>query len=698
MNNRKYKVAFSLFLLFISLLLQYCKDEDSPTTPEQQQPISIGTLQISPDVILVNTTTDVVVKIEIPSNLELADTVIQLMKVEGENLIKLITLFDNGNLDNGDDILGDNIYSGILKILETSPKTIKLVATVKVKSNNKTITGKSEEATITIFAELTSKEHKEIITTQENAVTKFEEVLNGNISNINDAISQTVQWLNNQAGVESVENDGQTSILIKYKSGLYGGVVFAVEDENGTVLTRGGYLDERKKARRVPLRSQTVGTLDKDAIPLLSKHADIFGSLDPKIIGNRNVFIYAPYEAAFAPYNERASVEQILKNSDYEFSVTSYVNQQATIASLDNLTSYGLVILATHGSLGKEFATGEIVDTNATNYKTYSALRKAGKLSVWKNVTISKSGSVKKKADIYAIRSSYISSLSGKFPNSVILNNSCESTMNSDLANAFTGKGAKTYFGYSKVVNSSFCVKMADSLVKRLAQDLKTTGDAYLDQTDPNSPYAHFEYKGANDVHYPDSLINGDFEFGKIDGWTKEGDGRVISKLSFLNPTGGNFMGIISTGLGFTTSTGTIFQSFRVEENQTTLTIKWNFLSEEFLEYINSQFQDFFIVKVKTKDGGENILLAKNIDEIAAEFGAQKFTGAEGEVPQPGNLVGVSPGIVFDRGDVYMTDWQTSSFDISAYQGKVITLYLMAGDVGDSIFDTAILLDDISIK
>ena len=47
-------------------------------------------------------------------------------------------------------------------------------------------------------------------------------------------------------------------------------------------------------------------------------------------------------------------------------------------------------------------------------------------------------------------------------------------------------------------------------------------------------------------------------------------------------------MGIISTGLGFTTTTGKIFQSFRVENNQSTLTVKWNFLSEEFLEYINS--------------------------------------------------------------------------------------------------------------
>ena len=169
-------------------------------------------------------------------------------------------------------------------------------------------------------------------------------------------------------------------------------------------------------------------------------------------------------------------------------------------------------------------------------------------------------------------------------------------------------------------------------------------------------------------------MINGDFEFGNLDGWTKEGDGRSISKLSTQLPTGGSYMGIISTGLGFTTTTGKIFQSFRVENNQSTLTVKWNFLSEEFLEYINSHYQDYFKVIIKKKDGTEIQLLDKSIDAIASDFGAQKFTGAEGEVPQPGNLVGVSPSIVFDRGDVYMTNWQTSTFDITAYRDEIITI------------------------
>jgi hypothetical protein len=374
------------------------------------------------------------------------------------------------------------------------------------------------------------------------------------------------------------------------------------------------------------------------------------------------------------------------------------VNQQADVSSLYNLPKYGFIIIATHGSQGKYFATGEIVDTNATNYDTYKTLRKAQKLSVWKSVTISDNGDVSEEADIYAVTDKFISGLTNKFPNSVILNNSCESTMNSDLSNAFIAKGAKTYYGYDKVVNSDFCVTNADTLVRRLAVGFKNTGDAFMAGSDPSDPYATYQLKGSQKMYFPFELINGDFEFGNINGWTVSGDGRVISKLAIQQPNAGSFMGIISTGLGYTTSTGVIFQSFRIGDEQTTLSFNWNFLSEEFLEYINSQYQDYFKVTVRTKDGNEQDLFHKTIDGIASDFGAQEFKGEEGEVPQPGNLVYVSPDIVFDQADVYMTGWQSASYDVSAYQGKIITLILGAGDVGDSVYDTAILLDNIKVE
>jgi hypothetical protein len=149
-------------------------------------------------------------------------------------------------------------------------------------------------------------------------------------------------------------------------------------------------------------------------------------------------------------------------------------------------------------------------------------------------------------------------------------------------------------------------------------------------------------------------------------------------------------MGIISTGLGYTTATGRIFQTFRVYPGQTTLTVKWNFLSEEFLEYIGSQYQDYYQIVMKAENGTETVLFSKTIDQMAADFGATK--------EDPGTLISVSPDITFDRGGVYMTGWQTSTFPVSQFAGQRATLILRAGDVGDSIYDTAILLDDVSVK
>jgi hypothetical protein len=689
-------------ILFISLLIFFtgCKKSENPTQPPTNTS-SIGQLSISPNAILVNTLTTVTIHLTVPASTKLVDSTVKIIKLDANNAPTGDTIgaiYDSGKLTDGDDIKGDNIYSGIFYLTQATAGQLKIRATAQVKQGTGTpVTGNSDQTIVSVLSDLTSKELNDLATTQETGTSKLDSLLAGNPDNVPTAVAKLKTWLQGQTAVESVEMDNGSSVRIKYKSGIYGAIVISLEDVNGSVYTKGGYTSDppRNKSSKIPLYKQTTGKYIEGNTIRKTAHFD--GSLSPQIIGNRNVLIYAPFDSYFAPVIMSPSIIQILNNSGFDFSITSYSNQDANISVLSNLTDYGLVIFDTHGSGGKEFGTGEFVDTNATVYQsTYKAMLKAGKLSIWKNVTISKTGTVKNKKDVYAIRAPFISDLANTFPNSVIFNGSCESTMNPDLGNAFIGKGAKAYYGFTKVVNTPFCKRMADTVVKRLAMDLKTTGEAFMTgQVDPTKPYAVYEIKGQNDVHYADSLINGDFEYGKMYGWTKTGDGRVISQLGHLSPTGGSYMGIISTGLGFTTSTGRISQTFTVDKNQTQLTIHWNFLSEEFLTYIGSSYQDYYKVVIKTSDGVEHVLMNKTIDDIAADFGASY---PKPDPPIQGNLIYVSPEIVFDQGDVYMTDWQTSTFDVSAYQGKRITLILTANDVGDSAFDTAILLDDIAIK
>lgn len=679
----------------VTLLNLSCKKDSSPTGPGAEVPSTIGQLTVNPTGIVVNTPAIVTFKLTVPAGITLVDSTVKLVRLNaaGEQVSNLTRMYNDGLLLHGDDILGDNIFSAIDTLTESATGQLRVRAVASIKTPTPNAVVNSDATALTVYTDITSGEIDAVTTTYDSTEVKLNQYLAGNPSNISTAMAQLAVWLQNKPEVASIEQGTGTSILIRFASGLNGGIIVSLEDNNGEIDTRGGVAgdQQRRNTKAIPLSRQTVGTTRE--LPGGLTKVSRFDDLDPKVIGNRNALIFAPFEAAFT-IDEGPSVQTILQTSGYEFAITYVSNQAATIASLGHLTDYGFVLLATHGSGGKEFGTGEIVDTNLDAYKTkYKAMLRGGtdaKLAVWNNVVISKTGTVKTTANIYAIRAPFIRDLAGNFPNSVILNNSCESAMNPDLSDAFIGKGAKTYYGYTKVVNSNFCLKNADTIAKRLATDLKTTGEAFMAGSDPQTPNAVFQINGSHDVHYVDTLINGDFEFGKIDGWTKSGDGRVISQLSSVKPPGGSYMGIISTGLGFTTTSGSIFQTFRVTQGQTTLTVKWNFLSEEFLEFIASKYQDYFQIVIKNEAGTENVLLDRTIDGLAAQFGATKL--------DPGSLISVSPDIVFDRGGVYMTGWQTSTFSISAYVGQKITIILRAGDVGDSIYDTAIVLDDITVK
>ncbi|MCB0727873.1 MAG: choice-of-anchor L domain-containing protein [Ignavibacteriae bacterium] len=690
------KLYFLLSVIIISLLFFSGCSEDSSVNNPIEPPVPTGsiggTIVSAPGEMIVNTNQTVLFRFTVEPGITFIDSIATLTKVDQNNneISELGTLLDNGNLANGDDIAKDNVYSGLINLNEASPGNIKLRAKGKFSQSEYKY---SQVLTINVYAQLTSQNFGILMNTQENAKTQLQTYLGGNPGNIESAVTQLASWLQTQPGVESVESDGTTSLMINYSSGLKGGLVFSVLNSAGEIETRGGFGGDSSARRtaKIPVNKQTTGTNSLNGN--FSFHSGDNPPADPNAIGNRNVLIYAPFENAFAPKNERQKIIDRLNQSGCKgFEITSLVNQEATVSTVNTFVNYGYVVLATHGSQGKAFATGEVVDTNAAVYtNTYKALLQAGKLAIWKNMKISTIGAVNVIADIYAVRFPYISSLTGTFPNSVILNNSCESTKNPDLGNAFLGKGAKTYYGYDKVVSSGFCVTIADSVTKRLAVDNMTTSQAFFAASDPGSHHANFQMKvGNNDLKFSNALLNNDFEEGTINAWTKGGDGRVISRLGFVNPAQGNFMGIISTGLGYTTSSGSISQCFAILNNQSTLTLKYNFLSEEFLEYIGSQYQDFFEIKLLLPNGSNVVLYRKTIDQIAAQFGATQ--------QEPGMLVSVSPDIVFDVGGVYMTGWDNLSFDVTAYRGQTVTLVLSAGDVGDSIYDTAILLDVISVQ
>ena len=676
-----------LFAFFFS---QCKKEKDENTT--------LGKLEITPQESLVNVSTTLTAHLKVVPGIEIDDTV-RLVKVTSSGSeTEIGLLLDNGDLYySGDDIKGDKIFSGKFYIteLENGQVNFKAVASSEGSTDNKF---ESESVIFNVYSDISATDMSALYTIQENSVTQLTTYLNGSQDNIESAVNQLVQWLKAQPEISTVEQEDITSIEIKYKSGLMGGIVISLLNEDGLSDTRGGQIKERpQKAERaktssIPQSKQTRGINVGE-----SKSTTAF---DPNTIGNRNVFIYAAFEAAWLN-NERPHIINILDSLDCgDFPVNFYTNQDANIARLYDMTSYGMVVLATHGSGGgKAFLTGEIADTTLAVYQTYKPMLQGAnpKLGISKNMTISKAGTVVTKNDVYKVYASFISALPGEFPQSVILNNSCGSDKTPPLRDAFIGKGAKTYYGYTESVDGAFCVPVARDVFITLAKNGKKTGEvSKINTTWPDPPNPTFKIQGSADMHFALELINGNFEEGVL-GWTRNGDGRVISQLGYVSPQEGSYMGIISTGLGYTTETGNISQSFNVPQDASELTLEWNFLSEEFLEYIGSSYQDRYELVLISEEFGEEILLSRTIDGIASDFGA---SAPSEEFPEgiPGELIAVSPDIVFDQGNVYMTGWQTFTYDLTAYKGKCVTLALRCTDVGDSVYDTAILIDNIIMK
>ena len=56
-------------------------------------------------------------------------------------------------------------------------------------------------------------------------------------------------------------------------------------------------------------------------------------------------------------------------------------------------------------------------------------------------------------------------------------------------------------------------------------------------------------------------------------------------------------------------------------------------------------------------------------------------------------------GIDFEGGDntMYHTDWKTHSINISAFQNQMIKIRFLVYDVGDSAYDTAVVIDDVKL-
>ncbi|MEY3013931.1 MAG: hypothetical protein RIT45_2666, partial [Pseudomonadota bacterium] len=286
-------------------------------------------------------------------------------------------------------------------------------------------------------------------------------------------------------------------------------------------------------------------------------------------------------------------------------------------------------------------------------------------------------------------------------PASIVYLGACRTLWNGSLAVQLFGAGAAAVVGYSDYVTNQFAWDRGKAFFDTIIGEIgSVTTAAETGVLDPITK-GRMRWIGNGKANAKDgNIINAGWDSGKPTGWTTVGDGRVISRLGVTVPVAGKFMGIISTGLGFTAQNGSLEQPFCVSPSATKLCFWWKFYSEEFLEWCGSAYMDRFTATITGKQGKLTVTDVW-IDPLCPYDCHNK------NPCQPGTAACKcgsqwktldKADLSFDKGDVHMTPWQQDCKEVSPFAGKRVDLKFFATDKGDSDYDTAVLIDEITIK
>jgi len=319
----------------------------------------------------------------------------------------------------------------------------------------------------------------------------------------------------------------------------------------------------------------------------------------------------------------------------------------------------------------------------------------------------------------YAVTPEFIAHYGqGGHARSLVYLGACRSMYNGTLAAAFMASGAQTVLGYNGYVTSKFASSTGLKFFQSMMESQERVGMAASQGAIDPIYHSRLMMFGSHWLDLNDySILNGNFEAPGMLGWDTSGDARVIPKLGHTGPLEGKRMAIISTGLGFTTESGGISQKFCIPPGATRIKFYWKFYSEEFKEFCNSTYQDTFQATISSPMANDTDIVSVNINSLCPEgiVPCNQSGGSSSNCKactECGSYWGddrdhlIKSDVRFDKGGVWNTPWQMTTFDL---KGKVfsfsnqsrpvpVTLKFIADDTGDSIYDTAILIDSIEIE
>ncbi len=635
-----------------------------------------------------------------------------------------VRLKDDGDLNNGDLIESDGIYSAKEKIIENKEGYLKFAIGIKDGNEWKLISSEEKILVINPLTEAdieavnkTSTQIKNQIETLKSKGKKQKEIKN--------LVKNELKKNNDE--IEKVEeSESGNGIWYTFKSGVLGAVTLEVESEEASNSNN--------------FISQSLFNIQKENIELKVNENQSLS------VGNPRVGIFT-----FSEELNKQLIEKFTKSVDNTFMVRSFIENKASVEEFKKLSDYGTIIFDTKGeslfkgnlkenlpNLDEIFTkddekivilTGEKVSDE--KIELYNADLKTGRLVIVD--------------DYFAITPAFINHYNkgqeNSLPKSLVYANTSRSAYNEEMAKAFIENGAQTYIGYEEARENG---ELVDTIEKML--DKK----AVKDSIGKAKVFGNMELVLLIE-EIEENIINPSLEEG-LKGWVGKGHIDTISRLGSgdhkswhtIRPTKDNNMGIISSGVDKGALYGRqswIYQTITIPKEMTNLKFDYNVASSEPMRFIGSRYDDKFkatIVEGSVKEPsedigyeddygyileasnysslGENLLPERLDDEIATFKMGSNNSWVENTVDENEVIIGFESinssdwgqnffddqqrvDVVFPHGDetTYMTGWKTVNYDVSKYQGKTITLKLQVWDLGDTAYPTAVLFDNVRL-
>lgn len=631
----------------------------------------------------ISTELRVITELGVADSLTLRGVDLYRVTALNDSVQRLGILVDNGNLDNGDEIMADGNFTALVRgLFIVAPQTFYLKALATAVSEETGLVHQTWSPTLEVPVKYPPPEGlvSVALATQDSVELRWQGYLDAGVA-ADAAKDSLLAWLDGRDHTldSYLSPDGGT-IWTVYYNGLEAGVMLLGEGDPaiyGAAPTR-PHRDPALAAERM-----SVGQ------PASSRGAAAPGDRNPEYpdeVDSNLALVYSPFHtwASELPGQEDPAetvAEFFAAGHCPSFGLRALYDGEADLAAFKELYRYGAISIFTHGA---QLAGGQICLLTGETVNYSRCLDNS-----WDLFTSGPAACIVRYdgESYFAVKPDYIGKYNLRFPNSVVQIAACYAMVNNTLSLAFTGAGAGFVTGFDGSVSVGFAAESSVAFWSNLLESGDRSGPAHANvspQVEPGHENAAFTAEGNGDLYYGTDLQNGGFELGSLAAWERSGDGRVISRLDDQLPVAGNAMGIISTGLGYTESTGEIYQVVCIPAGATILSFHYNFFSEEFVEWCGSGYQDYFQVSIIDAVENETELYYVEIDNMCDDV-------------FPANIQFDQGPTETDNG-VYLTGWRQIQMNVGNWAGQTVTLRFAAGDIGDSIYDSAILIDAIRVE